>query len=274
MCAHDARRPRSGSAGDAVRVLAPYRRRRVRRRAAGLAARRSWPRSPRGWSGRPVKLVLTRPQMFTSIGHRPQSRSASRLGATATAELVAIDHEAPPALAIEDDNFEPVTMATAIRVRLPERRHPRPAASAEHPVPGSMRAPGEGQGNFALESALDELAYELGIDPLELRLRNYAEVHPQSGCRGRARRCASATRSAPSGSAGRRRDPEVGSMRDGRWLVGYGMAGVTFGWYQAPCQARTTIEPRRDRARAQRRDRHRHRHVHGRDAARRRAARP
>ena len=137
-----------------------------------------------------------------------------------------------------------------------------------------MRGPGKVEGNFAIESALDELSYKLGIDPIELRLRNYAEVHPQSGCPGRAMRCGTATESAPSDLVGPGATPRSDRCaRDTGWS-GYGMAGVTFGSYQAPCQARITVRARRDRARPQRGDRHRDRHLHDRYTANGRVARP
>jgi CO/xanthine dehydrogenase Mo-binding subunit len=109
------------------------------------------------------------------------------------------------------------------------------------PNPGAMRAPGKAEGNFAIESGLDELSYQLAIDPVELRLRNYAEVHPESGLpwSSKALRQCYVTGAQRFGWAGR--NPEIRSMREGNWLIGYGMAGVTFGWYQAPCRARISI---------------------------------
>ena len=127
-----------------------------------------------------------------------------------------------------DGNVEPDHPGHERRLCLSERRDTRPAGAAQHPKPLLDACPWHGEGNFAIESALDELSYTLGIDPIELRLRNYAEVHPQSGLPWSSKALRSATSSAPSDSAGRARTPEVGSMRDGNWLVGYGMAGVTF----------------------------------------------
>ena len=92
-----------------------------------------------------------------------------------------------------------------------------------------MRGPGKVEGNFAIESALDELSYELGIDPIELRLRNYAEVHPQSGLPWSSNALRDCYSGAPSDLAGPGATRRVGSMREGNWLLGYGMAGVTFG---------------------------------------------
>ena len=107
-----------------------------------------------------------------------------------------------------------------------------------------MRAPGEAQGNFALESALDELAYAIGMDPLELRLRNYAEDHPQLGLPWSSKALRACYEQGAERFGWRARNPRPGSMRDGDWLVGYGMAGVSFFWLQMPCQARASI--RRD----------------------------
>ena len=107
-----------------------------------------------------------------------------------------------------------------------------------------MRGPGTAEGNFAMESALDELSYALGIDPIELRLRNYAEVHPGSGLPWSSKALRECYRVGAERFGWARRDPAIGSMRDGNWLVGYGMAGVTFRPGQAPCQA--TVSIRRD----------------------------
>jgi CO/xanthine dehydrogenase Mo-binding subunit len=153
--------------------------------------------------GRPVKLVLTRPQMFTGIGHRPNTVQTLRLGARCDGEVVAIDHGSTVSAAIEDENFQRVTGITANAYACPDVSPRDRRRRLNIPPAGWMRAPSEAPGNFALESALDELSYTLGMDPLELRLRNYAEVQPQSVSPGRARRCGSATRSARSGSAGR-----------------------------------------------------------------------
>jgi CO/xanthine dehydrogenase Mo-binding subunit len=107
-----------------------------------------------------------------------------------------------------------------------------------------MRGPGTTEGNFAVESALDELSYTLGIDPIELRLRNYAEVHPGSGRAWSSEALRECYRVGAERFGWARRTPETGSMRDGNWLVGYGMAGVTFTSGQARCQAAVSV--RRD----------------------------
>jgi CO/xanthine dehydrogenase Mo-binding subunit len=190
---------------------------------------------------RPVKVTLTRPEMFTGVGHRPSTVQRLRVGAKRDGELVAIEHEALQSVAMEDDNLEPVSGVAAdgyacanVSARDIQRR-------LNIPCPGSMRAPGHAQGSFALESALDELAYELRMDPLELRLRNYAGTHPQLGLpwSSKALRECCAVGAERFGWAAR--DPRVASMTDGRWQVGYGLAGVSYPWWQVRCRVRVTI---------------------------------
>jgi len=192
--------------------------------------------------GRPVKLVLTRPQMFTSVGHRPETRQRVRLGATRDGRLVAVDHEGTSTIgALDDGGVEPVTQVTGNAYACPNVATHDRRARLNIPSPHWMRGPGTTQGNFAVESALDELSYTLGIDPIELRLRNYAEVHPGSGLPWSSKALRECYRVGADRFGWARRTPEVGSMRDGNWLVGYGMAGVTFTSGQALCRATVSI---------------------------------
>ena len=130
---------------------------------------------------RPVKLVLTRAQMFTSLGYRPPTVQHLRVGAMRTGDLVALDHEGTEPDALEDHFAESLTRSTAVLYRCPSVSGRTRQVRLTVACPTWMRGPGEAPGVFALECALDELAYELGMDPVELRLRNYAEVHPQTG---------------------------------------------------------------------------------------------
>jgi CO/xanthine dehydrogenase Mo-binding subunit len=193
---------------------------------------------------RPVKLVLTRPEMFTGLGHRPSTTQRIKVGATRDGTLVAIDHEAAAAASMGTSLLYPIPMGTVAAYACPNvsARDTRTQLNIS-PV-AHMRAPGEAEGNFAVESILDELAYELRIDPIELRLRNYAEVHPQTGLAWSSKALRECCQVGAERFGWSRRSPEPGSMREGRWLVGYGMAGVTYGHNQAKCQARATI--RRD----------------------------
>ena len=192
--------------------------------------------------GRPVKLVLTRPQMFTSVGHRPETRQRVRLGATRDGRLVAVEHASTATIgALDDGGVEPVPETTGNAYACPNVATYDRRARLHIPSPHWMRAPGAAQGNFAMESALDELSYTLGIDPVELRLRNYTEVHPGSGRPWSSKALRECYHAGAERFGWAERTPETGSMRDGNWLVGYGMAGVTFTPGQAPCQATVSI---------------------------------
>jgi CO/xanthine dehydrogenase Mo-binding subunit len=196
-------------------------------------------------TGRPVKLVLTRPQMFTSVGHRPETLQRVRLGATRDGRLVAVEHESTATIgALDDGGVEPVPQTTGNAYACPNVATHDRRARLHIPSPHWMRAPGAAQGNFAMESALDELSYTLGIDPIELRLRNYTAVHPGSGRPWSSKALRECYHAGAEQFGWARRTPQTGSMRDGNWLVGYGMAGVTFTPGQAPCQA--TVSIRRD----------------------------
>jgi xanthine dehydrogenase YagR molybdenum-binding subunit len=179
--------------------------------------------------------------MFTGVGHRPSSVQTIRMGARRDGELVAIEHVSTNSAAIAHASIEPISGATARSYACANVATTDRQRRLNIPLPGSMRGPGHAQGNFALESSIDELAYELGLDPLELRLRNYAEVHPQSGLpwsSNALRECyeIGAERFGWTG-----RNPEIGSMRDGHWKIGYGLAALSWSWFQVRCQARATI---------------------------------
>lgn len=226
-----------------VRVLAPY-------VGGGFgAAIMVWPHViltalAARTTGRPVKLVLTRPEMFTGVGHRTRTVQHVRLGADRSGHLTALEHEAKSSVAVDADNYEPVAAdsATAYACINVDARDTQ--ARLNIPLPTSMRAPGQAQGNFALESALDELAYAIDMDPLELRLRNYAENQQVLGLPWSSKAQRACFEQGAERFGWSARDPRPGSMRDGNWLVGYGMAGVSFFWFQAPCQARASV--RRD----------------------------
>lgn len=190
---------------------------------------------------RPVKLVLTRPEMFTGVGHRTRTAQHIRIGADRSGQLTVLDHVAKNSIAVEDDNYEPVAADSAWAYACPNVDVRDSQARLNIPPPTSMRAPGQAQGNFALESALDELSYAVGVDPLELRLRNYAEVQPQLGLPWSSKALRACLEQGADRFGWSARDPRPGSMRDGDWQVGYGMAGVSFFWFQPPCEAKASI---------------------------------
>ena len=224
----------------AVRVLAPF--------VGGAfgAGLRTWPHVVLAVLaarvvGRPVKLVLSRAQMFTSVGYRPPTVQHLKLGARRTGELTAIDHEGIEPTTLEDDFAESLTRATAVLYHCPNVSGRTRQVRLNVACPTWMRGPGEAPGVFALECALDELACELGMDPVELRLRNYAEVHPQTGRPWSSKALRACYEQGAERFGWTRRAPEPRSMRNGRLLVGYGMASAYYGYVQAPCQARASL---------------------------------
>ena len=229
-----------GVPADHVRVLAPF--------VGGAFGNglRAWPHViltvlAARLINRPVKLVLTRPQMFTSLGHRPASDQHIRIGARASGHLVALEHHSVSPVAMEDDDYEPVTAGSAVAYACPNVSTRDRQARLNIPCPTSMRGPAEAQGNFALECAMDELSYAVGMDPVELRLRNYADVHPQLELPWTSKALRECYEVGARRFGWSTRKPEPRSTRDGHWLVGYGMAGVGYPWYQAPCRARASI---------------------------------
>lgn len=223
-----------------VRVLAPF--------VGGAfgAGLRTWPHVVLAAvaarvTGRPVKLVLTRAQMFTSVGYRPPTTQHVTLGAARSGELVAIEHAGVEPAALEDDFAESLTRATAVLYACPNMSGRTSQVRLNVACPTWMRGPGEAPGVHALECALDELAFELGMDPLELRLRNYAETHPQTGRPWSSKALRACYELGAERFGWARRSAEPRSMRRGRMLVGYGMASAYYGYVQQPCAARATL---------------------------------
>jgi xanthine dehydrogenase YagR molybdenum-binding subunit len=128
--------------------------------------------------GRPVKLVLSRPQMFGMVGGRPQTRQRVTLGADATGKLVALRHQSHSTTSRFDFFVEPSAGQAGHLYASPNIETTQRVVQLDIGTPTFMRAPGESSGSFALESALDELAHALSIDPIALRLTNYAKRDP------------------------------------------------------------------------------------------------
>src|SRR5262249_23296446 len=130
--------------------------------------------------GKPVKLSLTRRQMFTGVGHRPQTTQKVTLAAKKDGHLTAIRHEVSHETSFVSEYVEGCALATSNVLYACENVHlPHLVYQLNLPTPTPMRAPGECPGSFALESALDELAASLHMDPVELRLINHTDTHPE-----------------------------------------------------------------------------------------------
>jgi xanthine dehydrogenase YagR molybdenum-binding subunit len=193
---------------------------------------------------RPIKLVLTRAQMFTSVGLRPHTRQLVALGASRDGQLTAIEHVSASAIGMADELINLITHGTQQAYACPNVSTRATQIRQSTPIPGYMRAPGEAEGSFALESAVDELSYAVGIDPLELRVKNHAHVHPGTGLPWSSNALLDCYRQGAERFGWTARNPEPRSMRNGGQLVGYGMARGALGAYQPPCKAIASI--RRD----------------------------
>jgi xanthine dehydrogenase YagR molybdenum-binding subunit len=191
--------------------------------------------------GRPVKLVLARPQSFTGVTPRPAIRQHVVLGADRDGGLRALTHEGVNETSVDDFYVEPVATVSNYVYAVPNLRTTHRIVPVNAVTPAWMRAPGEAIGTFALESAMDELADALGLDPVELRLRNYAEQDQESGKPWSTRALREAYAEGARAFGWQGRDPRPRSMREGRDLVGWGMAGGTYPRYRLPAEARVRV---------------------------------
>src|SRR5690606_4235358 len=128
--------------------------------------------------GRPVKLMLRRDQMFGPTGHRGATRQHLRIGTDAEGHMTVLDHASLATTSTFDDFVEGAANASQGLYAAGALRSAHRGVRVDTGTPGPVRAPGEASGSAALECALDEMAEKLGLDPLEFRLRNYAETEP------------------------------------------------------------------------------------------------
>ncbi len=194
---------------------------------------------------RPVRLQLTRAQMFSMCGHQAANVQVVKLGAAPDGRLTAIDHLSVSPSSMTDEYIEYAANASRFLWGASG------GIATTHKIvqvncgtPTAMRAPHEALGHFALESAMDELAYETGVDPVELRLRNDTMTDPYTGKPFSTRAMRECLTKGAEKFGWARRRPEPGSMRQGSWLVGQGVAAAVYTHWRWPATARMVI--RRD----------------------------
>ena len=193
--------------------------------------------------GRPVKLSLTRQQMFGFVGYRPRTIQRVTLGADPDGKLRALRHTVVSETSRIDEFTEPCALQSRMLYACENVETSHQLVRLDVPTPTFMRAPGESSGTFALESAMDELAYALEFDPLELRLRNYAERDLQQNKPFASKSLRACYQQAAERFGWERRKHAPRSMRDGRTLIGWGMATATYPARQSPASARARIGP-------------------------------
>ncbi|MEH2412788.1 xanthine dehydrogenase family protein molybdopterin-binding subunit [Nostoc sp.] len=186
---------------------------------------------------RPVKLVLGRIQMYGPVGFRPETIQQVSLGATREGKLTALRHAGTSQTSTFDEFIEPVAKSARMIYACPNIETSHRLVKLDQGTPTFMRAPGEASGSFALESAMDELAYALNIDPVELRLRNHADVDPSKGLPWSSKSLIQCYKLGAEKFGWQKRNPKPRSMRDGNYLIGWGMATATYPTNRSPASA-------------------------------------
>jgi xanthine dehydrogenase YagR molybdenum-binding subunit len=191
---------------------------------------------------RPVKLVLTREQMFTMVGYRPRTWQKIQMGATKEGKLVAINHNSIG----QTSTYEEFTESTLQQTRM---MYASPSVSTRYRLlpldvatPIWMRGPGEATGAFALESAMDEMAHAIEMDPVDFRLLNYTESDPDKNMPWSTKYLRECYEEGKQRIGWQNRKLKPGSLREGEWLVGYGMGTGTFGANRGPATVHAELD--------------------------------
>jgi xanthine dehydrogenase YagR molybdenum-binding subunit len=194
-------------------------------------------------TGRPVRIVLSRREMYYGVGYRPHTRQRVAIGASSDGRLTAVVHEGYTETSTYEQFVEALLESTRNLYSCPNVATRHRLVPMNVHTPTAMRAPGHVSGLFALESAMDELAVALNIDPVELRLRNEPELDESKNLPFSSRSTKQCYRAAAERFGWSNRDPEPRSMRDGRFLIGWGMAAASYPMYYSPASAVARLLP-------------------------------
>jgi len=192
--------------------------------------------------GRPVRVVLTRQQVFQTVMRRSETRQRVRLAADAAGKLIGLGHDAHVSNLPDEDFAEPVTQATEFLYGGENRLLEVEVARISRMTAGSVRAPGEAVGMQVLEAAMDELAEKAGIDPIELRKRNLPAKVPVQGTPYSSRMLVEALEQGAASFGWNKRKSEPCQTREGDWWVGMGVASAARVNMMIPAQARVTLK--------------------------------
>jgi xanthine dehydrogenase YagR molybdenum-binding subunit len=190
---------------------------------------------------RPVKLTLTREQMFTLVGYRPLTIQKIGLGATADGKLVGITHESHSQTAVYEEFTEGAVNVSRFLYQSPNANTRYKVVPLNIGVPAPMRGPGESTGAYALESAMDELSYALNLDPIELRLRNYTDADQERNLPWSSKYLKECYQLGADRIGWSNRAQKPGTVKDGDWLVGYGIGCGAFGAYRGHAEAKIKL---------------------------------
>jgi xanthine dehydrogenase YagR molybdenum-binding subunit len=192
-------------------------------------------------TGKPVRLVLTRAGVFRSVGGRTPSQQRVAIGADADGKIVSFIHEGVTAQSTDNDFPEQFSFPPRHIYAMDAFRIGQKVTVVNRVANTFMRAPGESIGTFAMESAMDALAYASRLDPIEFRLRNEPEKDPVTGIEFSSRHLREAYRQGAEKFGWTRRPAEPRSQRDGRWLIGQGVATGTYPVYRMVTAARIRL---------------------------------
>ncbi len=191
--------------------------------------------------GRPVKLMLTREQMFFMVGYRPYTWQKVNMGATPDGKIVGITHSAVG----QTSSYEQFTEGTLQQTKM---LYTSPNVSTRYRIlpldvstPAPMRGPGEATGAWALESAMDEMAYALHLDPIEFRLRNFPEKDPENDKPWSTNYVRDCYKMGAEAIGWSKRQLKPASLREGDWLIGYGMGTGVFGANRQAAKVRAKL---------------------------------
>ncbi len=192
---------------------------------------------------RPVKLVVRRPQMFGPVGCRTETRQTISAGASKDGTLTALTNDVLSHTSTMDEFTEPASIPTRMLYQVANNSTEQRLVRSDIGTPSYTRAPGEAPGTYALEAALDELAYKLRMDPLELRLKNYAEQDPDKNLPWSTKSLRECYKQGGERFGWAKRSPEPRSMRQGNMLIGYGMATAVYPARRSPASALARMYP-------------------------------
>src|SRR5712671_8010703 len=191
--------------------------------------------------GRPIKLVLSRPMMFHAVGHRPRIEQRVRLGSGKDGRLTSLQQDYVNTTSILDDYKENCGEATPHMYSVPNLRVTSALARRNVGTPTPMRGPGAVPGLWATESAMDELAIELGMDPVALRLANEPQIDEGLKIPFSSRHLKECLSMGAQRFGWSKRDPRVGSMKRDGLTLGWGMAGCSWQAMSFSCAARVEL---------------------------------
>ena len=191
---------------------------------------------------KPVKLVLDRSQFFTATGHRARTEQRVRVGGSADGKIAALVHDVLTTTGTVGDWQESCGRLAPWLYDVPNVRTTHDTIRLDIATPTAMRAPGEAPGNFALESALDEFAAAVGLDPLELRIRNHAAFDRSTGTPFSSKHLLACYREGARRFGWERRPRAPRSMRESGELIGWGMATATYPAFSGPAEVRVRVE--------------------------------